>query len=308
MKKIKEIAATNKLLDVYNKSIILSDKKSIQQIDDNLNLIPLVEGNIYSSKILGNSLFYQLDRNTNIHIYSEDIVLKEDYGYILHSSLKCASYIYIYGGKDKTSIFLDSNLQFVKKAPEYCNFSYQDYLFEDYKNTLSCYILSDKRWNYIHSDDSKIHIISGYKDKVLIYSESGDLFALNIETGEVCWKYPEQCPYGRYGYFDEYVYHMYKNEFREISADTGKLIRIMDIQELREKESFFASAGIKVYDDYIFARNVDGAVVIIDRKKMVIKEIIHFENHLINANDALQWLNNRLYVQDAEHVIHVFEE
>ena len=308
MKKIKEITGFDELY-VYDNSIIVENKKSIQQIDNNLNLFPLVEGDIYMVTILGDDLFYQIENSHNIYIYKKDIVLKDDFSYALISALKCDIYIYISSKRYDASIFLDSNLGFVGKAPRYCNFSYKQYLIlnDNLRKNFICYKLYDKLWEYKHTDDSNIQIISGYKDKVLIYSENGDLFTLNLNNGELCWKYPEQCPYSRYGFFDNYIYHIYKNEFREISADTGKICRVMDIRDLREKEHFFATAGIKIYDEYVFCRDVDGAVAIIDRKTLVLKEILHFEKHLINWEHSLHWVNNRLYVQDTEYVIHIFE-
>lgn len=217
-------------------------------------------------------------------------------------------YIYIYGGKDKTTLFLDINLKFVEKAPMYCNFSYKDYLFNVNKDKVICYQLNNKLWDYSHSDESNIEIISGYKDKVLIYLESGDLFSLDLQAGKQCWKYPEQCPYGCYGFLDSYIYHFYKDEFREISADTGKLLRTGDISDLRQKGNYFAAnAGIKVYDDYVFCRDTMGSVAIIDRKTLILRDIIRFDKHLINSDNTLQWINNRLYVQDVEYTIHIFE-
>lgn len=306
MKKIKEMKEFE-TLEVYKNSIIVKNKKSIQLVNESLNLTSLIDANIYSFKILDDKLFYQLDDSFNLHIYDNGLEIKDNIGFALHSALYCTPYIYIYGGKDDTSIFLDFSLKSIIRAPEYCFASYKNFLFDYNKNIIVCYQLNNKLWNYIHNDDSKLRIISGYKNKLLIYSESGDLFALNLSNGELCWKYPEQCPYGRYGFFDNCIYHMYKNEFREIFADTGQIFRVMDIRDLREKEHFFATAGIKVYDDYILCKDVDGAVAVIDRKNLILKEIIRFEHHLGNWTFPFLWVNNRLYVQDIEKVIHVFE-
>lgn len=96
MKIIKKVTIPNKYLNLYNNLIIVTDGRSLDQIDSNLDIIPLLQGNIFSLKVLGDKLFYQLDNNTNLHIYSKDIILSGDYGYVLHSALECASYIYIY--------------------------------------------------------------------------------------------------------------------------------------------------------------------------------------------------------------------
>ena len=306
MKKVKEIRVFGYMY-LYNNLIIVKNKddKSIQNIDEDLDLTLLIDAKVHSLKILDNKLFYQVENCHNLHIYDDNIEIEDSVGYALHSALKYDPYIYIYGGKDDDAIFLDSKLQFIKKAPEYCNFSYNDYLLENYKNTLFCYKLSDKQWEYTHSDDSKIQIISGYKDKVLIYSENGDLFALNLNNGELCWEFEEKCYL--HSLCGDNLYTVNKYKLVEIDAETGRKKREIEIKPIEVKENFYITR-IKVYDDYIFCTDTfGGTVAVIDRKTLELKEILRFEKHLINWEHSLHWVNNRLYVQDTEYVIHIFE-
>ena len=309
MKKIKEITGFGSL-DIYKGVIIVYNKKEhIYQIDEKVDILPLLEENIYSVKVLDDDLLYKIENPENMMIYEKNIELKDSSKCVLHTALKCDIYIYIYSKKYNSEIFLDANLQFVREAPEYCNFSYKQYLFHNSNKSklLICYELNNELWKFPYTDDSNIEIIAGYQDKVLLYSESGDLFALNLENGEVCWKYPEQNPNGRYCFFENYIYHLYKNVLREINAETGVLNRVGDVQDLREKEHFLATGGIKAYNDYIFLKDVDGAIAIIDRETMKLKEILRFEHHLGNFYFPVHWLNNKLYVQDVKNVIHIFE-
>lgn len=313
MKKIKEIKGF-KYLYLYRNSIIVQNEDSLQQIDEYTNSNLLLKGNIYSVNILEGELFYQLEDELGLYLFNKGLVLNKDSFYGLLSALKCGPYIYIYreyiDSEVNTPLFFSFDFQYINNAPEYCNFSYKEYLIRNSnrKKIFNCYQINNKLWNYNHYDDSNIEIISGYKDKILVYSESGDLFALSLQAGELCWEYPEKCSYGRYSFYDNFIYHMYKNEFREICADTGNLLRIGDISDLRKRENYFAaSAGIKVYDDYIFARDADGAIAIIDRRTLALKEVLQFDKHLMNNDSALQWVNKRLYVQDIEYTIHIFE-
>ena len=95
MKKIKEITGFDNLC-VYNNSIIVKNKKSIQQVDNNMNLVPLVEGDIYRAIILGDDLFYQIENAYNTYIYKKNVALKDNFRYGLRTALKCTLYIYIY--------------------------------------------------------------------------------------------------------------------------------------------------------------------------------------------------------------------
>lgn len=307
MKKIKEIIGFDDLY-VYNNSIIVKNKTSIQIINNETNMTPLVEGNIFVVKVLENDLFYQLENECNIHIYGRNIVLKDDFAYGLITALKCYIYIYIYGGKDGISMFLDSNLHFIGMAPEKCSFSYKQYLIRNnnLKKIFICYKLYENIWDYKHMDGSNIHIISGYKDKILIYSENGDYLALNLQDGNIAWKYPERC-YTTNSLYGDYLYTLDQNNLIEIDAETGKKNQTIDIKSIEDKEKFLINR-IKVYDDYVFCIDTFGTIAVIDRKTLSIKKMLRLNNHLRNGEHSLQWLNNRLYVQDVEHVIHIFEE
>ncbi|GHV14880.1 hypothetical protein FACS1894169_04710 [Bacteroidia bacterium] len=313
MKKVREIVGFDNF-EVYNNSIVVQDKKGICLVENNLELTPLVEGNIYSIQVLGNNLFYQIDDALGLYLLEKGLILNKDSFYGLMSALMYNEYIYIerenLQDEINTPIFLNTNsdFHFISNAPEYCNFSYKQYLIRNNnrKKIFNCYQLNDKLWSYKHTDDSNIEILSGYKDKILIYSKSGDLFALDLQTGGLCWRYPEPC-FSHNSLYGDFIYTFNKSSLLEISAETGKLCRVMDMESIEKKEYFTLTAGIKAYDDYIFGRDVDGVVIIIDRKSLTLKKILRFDKHLINRDHTLQWIHNRLYVQDIEYTLHIFE-
>ncbi len=66
MKKIKEIIGFEYMYE-YEDSVVIRNEKSLQQINENLDLVSLVEGNVFVVKVLGGELFYQLNDECNIH-------------------------------------------------------------------------------------------------------------------------------------------------------------------------------------------------------------------------------------------------
>ena len=306
MKKIKEIKRFNNL-GVYKNSIIVynKDECGLLYLNEELEPTLLINESIHKARVFEDNLIYQ-NNFRNLVNWDKKVEIQNNNGYELLTALKYNNYIYIYSGDEDAELFFNFNLEIIGNAPRYCCFSYKDYLFDKDKSSLICYNLNDKLWDYKRDNDSDIQIISGYKNKILVYSESGDLFALSLENGEVCWKYPEKT-FHTNSLCKDCLYTQDKNNLIEIDAESGKKIRAVDVKTIETKEKFIANR-IKVYDDYIFCIDTFGTFAIFDRKTLTLKEIIRLDEHMINRDYALQWLNNRLYIQTIGGTIHIFED
>jgi outer membrane protein assembly factor BamB len=161
-------------------------------------------------------------------------------------------------------------------------------------------------------------------DLIYVPMKSGELVALEAETGKVLWvkhyqvstrwgKHP-----GNYTIWEDKIYKTDGISLIEIDAVTGewlKTINFEDIQPLLLKEygqteTFYANGAFSVYDDVVVMYEVSNCqVLLIDRKKFVFKDFVHIPNvcGIPNSKDIVIWNNNKLYVLDIENTLHVFE-
>jgi hypothetical protein len=148
--------------------------------------------------------------------------------------------------------------------------------------------------------------LMGYENLLFVPLKGGQLLALNVETGEKVWMLDQEIS-GQYAIFQDKIYK--KNRFLyEIDAQTGTIIRLMDIEDGSISEEFMAIGPIWVYEDVIIIiNNYDGDVILLNKDDFKVLGKINVDASIAWSKDSIIWYGNKLYVLDLANTLHIYE-
>jgi len=136
----------------------------------------------------------------------------------------------------------------------------------------------------------------------------GQLLALDAKTGEKVWMFDNE-KLGKYQILDDKIY-----------KGDGKSIIVYDKNNLKiEKKLYFKDVPILknyipagpflVYNDIIISTDVlYGKICLLNRQTLEVEEFFSLDKKLVNSKDAIIWNDNKLYVLDIDHTLHIFEK
>jgi len=136
----------------------------------------------------------------------------------------------------------------------------------------------------------------------------GQLLALDAKTGKKVWMW-EQPRNGTFAIQGEYIYKQDGLTVFEIDTNTGKLIREKNFNDDVLVERFHASGSLWVYENLIIVCDVlYGKICLLNRQTLEVEEFFSLDKKLVNSKDAIIWNDNKLYVLDIDHTLHIFEK
>ncbi len=291
--------------------------------------------NIYGTKIINyenipiiyattfrNAVYFQVENVNNLNILRKNTIVRKfpKASWALISAIEVNAYIYIYSRdfKEKPGYYFINDTDIIETSISHCNFFFNENLFERCGDELTCFPLNDINvlWQIstqqFFEDTRIIKHLFGFNDYIILALENGSLIALNLSDGSLAWKCKEKTG-PHYDLFNEKLYTIGGDYdtyvFWEIDANTGKIVKEIEVDLLFKRHEFYPSCDIIVYEDYIFLKSVrDGILIFRNNENMDFKEQLKFDCHIPTGKDNLIWHDKKLYVLDANKMLHIFEE
>jgi outer membrane protein assembly factor BamB len=150
--------------------------------------------------------------------------------------------------------------------------------------------------------------IFSYQNLVYVPLRGGQLLALNAKDGSMAWLFEQEVS-GAYQLFGNKIYKKNVLAIYEIDALTGEILRTMPLDKNPDLHDKIFAGPLWVYDDIIIILHVpEGYIALIDRACLKVVDLFGIGFSIINWDKSVVWHENKLYVHDTAHNLHIFEK
>jgi len=233
-------------------------------------------------------------------------------GYNLTNCFKYGEEILAYGKKEKAYCIIDKALS-VKDTEFYMHYHVKigNYFYQ-YKKDLIQFDFEKEKTNWVATLPSPIFLSSGTQllgdnNNVYIPLKDYSLNAFDTLTGISSWT----LAFDAWSGFDLNKSSLFLHNGRsiiEIDGNSGEIIRAKVFSEYSLLKNHKTSGPIWAYDEVVILIGLrPSRVFIFDRVSLELMHLLEINERIPNDRSAIHWHNNKLYLLDIEHNLHIYE-
>ncbi|HPG07613.1 MAG: hypothetical protein KDC59_06610 [Saprospiraceae bacterium] len=298
------------LLD--NKIIAFTTNKNINKT---LDFVSVVVSSYYRSKSRETCLIYQETKSSYVYMLTMTLeLIKFDGDFSIFDAFEL---------KDGFAVVCKQTRTYHLLSPKHGNIDLgfyfrfsglkiDNFLFDRNTNEIFIYSLKEKKiinkYNLSKEFNIEENIINGINsidDKLIILLSDGSIIAINVNSGQLLWKFER---IGRFEIYKNVIYSVSDQYINVIDINTGDIIQRSGIEDLELNYNFIATGEHKVYDQYLFIMNagMPGRIVVIQRGTLKFDQIIEIEGMIPIGKNNLYFLNSKLYVLNNLNTMYIY--